>query len=199
MWAENNKRKESGECLIVLSPRVVCLFWGSSFARCPYGDVFLFRRYRDMCQLFKLVRQISQNRYGHHVPAKSCAGSWATFLSKKFSRLHGFFKKEVLKKRYFWVFYVWSPIYQNQDQIQGPWFRVIYKSFIGYSFAQKRRLSPKIDSWTLHHSLSRNFIFWWNHIVIQYVTHGFTYESKIFTALNGFNTCVISILVSFQN
>ena len=32
-------------------------FWGSSFARCPYGDVF-FRRFRDIYQLFKLVRQI---------------------------------------------------------------------------------------------------------------------------------------------
>ena len=49
-------------------------FWGSSFARCSYGDVFgaralrdahmvtfFFRRFRDMCQFFKLVRQISQN------------------------------------------------------------------------------------------------------------------------------------------
>ena len=27
---------------------------------CPYGDVF-FRRFRDMCQLFKIVRQIPQN------------------------------------------------------------------------------------------------------------------------------------------
>ena len=25
---------------------------------CPYGDVF-FRRFRDMCQFFKLVREIS--------------------------------------------------------------------------------------------------------------------------------------------
>ena len=34
--------------------------WGTSFARCPYGDVF-FRRFRAMCQFFKFVRQISQN------------------------------------------------------------------------------------------------------------------------------------------
>ena len=142
MCAENNKRKESGECLIVLSPRVVCLFWGSSFARCPYGDVFLFRRFRDMCQLFKLVRQTSQNRYEHHVSAKRCAGSWDTFLSKKKFEKNSaswfFLKRSFEKTLFLTVFYVWSPISQNQDQIQGPWFRVIYTSFIGYSFAQKK-------------------------------------------------------------
>ena len=138
MWAENNKRKESGECLIVLSPRVVCLFWGSSFARCPYGDVFLFRRYRDMCQLFKLVRQISQNRYGHHVPAKSCAGSWATFLSKKFSRLHGFFKKEVLKKRYFWVFLCLIPYFSKPGPNTGSMISCNLQEFHRLRFRPKK-------------------------------------------------------------
>ena len=77
------------------------------------------------------------------VLAKSCAGSWATFSSKKKSkkiRLHGFFKKKFWKNANFdCFFYVWSLISQNQDQIQSPWFRVIYKRFIGYIFAQNWR------------------------------------------------------------
>ena len=57
--------------------------------------------------------------------------------SKK-NRLHGFFLKRSFEKTLFLtVFYVWSPISHNQDQIQGPWFRVIYKRFIGCIFAQK--------------------------------------------------------------
>ena len=47
----------------------------------------------------------THNRYGHHVSTKNCAGSWATFSSKKnFEKKFSFmvfFKKEVLKKRCF--------------------------------------------------------------------------------------------------
>ena len=70
--------------------------WGSSFARCPYGDVFFAdfvtcANFSNLCGKFLKTH----NRYGHHISAKSCAGSWATFLSKKNSkknRLHGFFR-----------------------------------------------------------------------------------------------------------
>ena len=85
----------------------------------------------------------THNRYGHHVSAKSCAGSWATFSPKKiFEKKIGFMvflKRSFEKTLFLTVFYVWSPISQNQDQIQGPWFRVIYKRFIGCIFAQKWR------------------------------------------------------------
>ena len=60
-------------------------------------------------------------------------------ISKKNSASWFFLKRSFEKTLFLTVFYVWSPISQNQDQIQGPWFRVIYTSFIGYSFAQKKR------------------------------------------------------------
>ena len=41
----------------------------------------------------------------------------------------------------FRVFHLSSLISQNRDQIQGPWFRIIYKRFVGYIFAKKRRQS----------------------------------------------------------
>ena len=85
----------------------------------------------------------THNRYGHHVSAKSCAGSWATFSPKKIfekkSASWFFLKRSFEKTLFLTVFYVWSPISQNQDQIQGPCFRVIYKRFIGCIFAQKWR------------------------------------------------------------
>ena len=85
----------------------------------------------------------THNRYGHHVSAKNCAGSWATFSLKKIfekkSASWFFLKRSFEKTLFLTVFYVWSPISQNQDQIQVPWFRVIYKLFIGCIFAQKWR------------------------------------------------------------
>ena len=50
-----------------------------------------------------------------------------------------FLKRSFEKTLFLTIFYVWTPISQNQDQIQGPWFRVIYKRFIGYIFAQNWR------------------------------------------------------------
>ena len=84
----------------------------------------------------------TQNRYGHHVFAKNCAGSSATYWLKKNSkkiRLHVFFERKFWKTHFLRVFYVWSPISQNQDQIQSSWFRILYKRFIGYTFAKKWR------------------------------------------------------------
>ena len=85
----------------------------------------------------------THNRYGHHVSAKSCAGSWATFSSKKnFEKKSAswfFLKRSFEKTLFLTIFYVSTPISQNQDQIQGPWFRVIYKRFIGYIFGQNWR------------------------------------------------------------
>ena len=52
-----------------------------------------------------------------------------------------FLGKKVLKKtQIFTVFHLSSPISQNRDQVQGPWFRIIYKHFIGYIFAKIWRL-----------------------------------------------------------
>ena len=73
---------------------------------CPYGDVLFFADFVTCANFSNLCGKFlkTHNRYGHHVSAKSCAGSWATFSSKKISkkiRLHGFFLKELLKKRYF--------------------------------------------------------------------------------------------------
>ena len=63
---------------------------------CPYGDVFFFADFVTCANFSNLCGKFlkTHNRYGHHVSAKSCAGSWATFSSKKnFEkiRLHGFF------------------------------------------------------------------------------------------------------------
>ena len=52
---------------------------------CPYGDVFFFADFVTCANFSNLCRKFlkTHNRYGHHVSAKSCAGSWATFSSKK--------------------------------------------------------------------------------------------------------------------
>ena len=51
------------------------------------------------------------------------------------------FLKKILEKRIFRVFHLSSLISQSRDQIQGPWFRIIYKRFVGYLFAKKWRQS----------------------------------------------------------
>ena len=48
-----------------------------------------------------------------------------------------FFEKSFEKTQIFRVFHLSSLISQNRDQIQGPWFRIIYKRFVGYNFAKK--------------------------------------------------------------
>ena len=100
-----------------------------------FADFVTCANFSNLCGKFLKTH----NRYGHHVSAKSCASSWATFSLKKIekNRLFGFFLKRNFEKTLFLtVFYVWSPISQNQDQIQGPWFRIIYKRFVGYIFAK---------------------------------------------------------------
>ena len=65
-----------------------------------FADFVTCANFSNLCGKFLKTH----TRYGHHVSAKNCASSWATFSSKKISkknRLHGFFKKEVLKKRFF--------------------------------------------------------------------------------------------------
>ena len=53
-------------------------------------------------------------------------------------RLHGFFSQEDLKKTLFLtIFHLWSHISQNWDRIQCPWFRTLYKRFVGYNLATK--------------------------------------------------------------
>ena len=48
-----------------------------------------------------------------------------------------FLKKSFDKTQIFRIFQLSSLISQNRDQIQGPWFRIIYKRFVGYIFAKK--------------------------------------------------------------
>ena len=56
---------------------------GARAERDAHMVTFFFRRFRanfsNLCGKFPETH----NRYGHHVSAKSCAGSWATFSSKK--------------------------------------------------------------------------------------------------------------------
>ena len=79
------------------------------------------------------------------VQAKSWVESLATFSLKKFFKKNSaswfFFEKSFEKTQIFRVFHLSSPISQNRDQIQGPWFRIIYKPFVGYIFAKKWRQS----------------------------------------------------------
>ena len=104
-----------------------------------FADFVTCANFSNLCGKFLKTH----NRYGHHVSAKNCAGSWATFLSKKNFEKNSaswfFLKRSFEKTLFLTIFYVWTPISQNQDQIQGPWFRVIYKRFIGYIFVQNWR------------------------------------------------------------
>ena len=102
-----------------------------------FADFVTCANFSNLCGKFLKT----YNRYGHHVSAKSCAGSWATFLSKKKWKKFGFmvFFKKFWKNAIFDYFLCLNPNSQNQDQIQGPWFREIYKRFIGYIFAQNWR------------------------------------------------------------
>ena len=52
-----------------------------------------------------------------------------------------FLERSFEKTQIFSVFHLPSLISQNRDQIQGPWFRIIYKRFVGYIFSNKRRQS----------------------------------------------------------
>ena len=70
-----------------------------------FADFVTCSDFSNLCGKFLQTH----NRYGHHVSAKSCAGSWATFSSKKNSkkiRLHGFFKRSFEKTLFLTVFYV---------------------------------------------------------------------------------------------
>ena len=104
-----------------------------------FADFVTCANFSNLCGKFLKTH----NRYGHHVSAKSCAGSWATISSKKKFEKNSaswfFLKRSFEKTLFLTVFYVWSPISQNQDQIQCPWLRVIYKRLIGYIFAQNWR------------------------------------------------------------
>ena len=51
----------------------------------------------------------------------------------------GFFKRTFEKTLFSTNFRLWSPISQNWDQRQGPWFRKLYKRFIGYILTQNWR------------------------------------------------------------
>ena len=108
------RRAKRGALLFAFS------FWGTSFARCPYGDVFFsqiswhvpifqtcvanFSKPRtDMVTMFSL--KVAQDPRLH-------------FRRKKFSkkiRLHGFFSKEIFKKRYFWLFFIFDPLYLETE------------------------------------------------------------------------------------
>ena len=60
-----------------------------------------------------------------------------TIIFRKKVRLLGFFSKELMKKTLFWtIFRLRSPLPQSWDRIQGPWFRKLYKRFIGYIVAE---------------------------------------------------------------
>ena len=59
-----------------------------------FADFVTCANFSNLCGKFLTTH----NRYGHHVSAKSCAGSWATFSSKKkFGKNSAswFFQKEV--------------------------------------------------------------------------------------------------------
>ena len=43
-----------------------------------------------------------------------------------------FLERSFEKTQIFSVFHLPSLISQNRDQIQGPWFRIIYKRFVGF-------------------------------------------------------------------
>ena len=60
-------------------------FWGTSGARLPIWWRFFFADFVTCANFSNLCGKFlkTHNRYGHHVFAKSCAGSWATFSSKK--------------------------------------------------------------------------------------------------------------------
>ena len=64
------------------------------------------------------------------------------FRRKKFSKKSAswvFFKRIIEKTLFLIIFHLWSPISQNWNRIQGPWFRKLYQSFIGYILALKWR------------------------------------------------------------
>ena len=155
------RRAKRGALLFAFS------FWGTSGARLPIWWRFFFADFVTCANFSNLCGKFlkTHNRYGHHVSAKSCARSWATFSSKKNFEKNSaswFFLKRSFEKTLFsTIFYVWTPISQNQDQIQGPWFRVIYKRFIGYIFAQNWRQNFFSD-----------FVFW--------AKNGWKKMSKIF-------------------
>ena len=66
------------------------------------------------------------------------------FVEKNFQKEFGFMvflKRSFEKTQIFRVFHLSSLISQNRDQIQGPWFRIIYKRFVGYLVPKKCRQS----------------------------------------------------------
>ena len=132
-----------------------------------FADFVTCANFSNLCGKFLKTH----NRYGHHVSAKSCAGSWLgyIFVENKFQKKIGFMvflKRSFEKTLFLTVFYVWYPISQNQDQIQGPWFRVIYKRFIGFIFAQNWRqiffrlgfLGKKMDEKKYRNIFSRLYL-----------------------------------------
>ena len=53
------------------------------------------------------------------------------------NRLHSFFEKKFWKNAIFECFSFRSPISQNRDQMQSPWFRKLHKHFINLQFSLK--------------------------------------------------------------
>ena len=102
-----------------------------------FADFVTCANFSNLCGKFLKTH----NRYGHHVSAKSCAGSWATFSSKKNFEKNSascfFLKRSFEKTLFLTVFHLSSLISQNRDQIQGSWFRIIYKRFVDNICAKK--------------------------------------------------------------
>ena len=121
--------------------------WGTSFARCSYGDVF----FSQISWHVPIFQTCEPNFAKHRTDTdtmfslKNAQDHRLHFCREKFSkkfRLHGFFPKEFLKKTLFLtVFHLWSPISQNWDRIQGTCFRELYKRFVGYILVEKWRQS----------------------------------------------------------
>ena len=140
IWSlvSSNPTRSQGHAIDCLRSKRTC-FWGTSFASCPYGDVFggtIFARcpYGDV-----VFSQISW-----YVPIlQTCEANFSkprtdtdTMFSlnvaqdprvrvhrKKFLKknwLHGFSSKDILKKRSFWLFFIFDPLYlRTQTKVHG--------------------------------------------------------------------------------
>ena len=71
-----------------------------------FADFVTCANFSNLCGKFLKTH----NRYGHHVSAKSCAGSWATYSSKKNFEKNSaswfFFKRSFEKTLFLTIFYV---------------------------------------------------------------------------------------------
>ena len=83
-----------------------------------FADFVTCAKFSNLCGKFLKTH----NRYGHHVSAKNCASSWATFSSKKNWKKFGFmvfFKKKFWKNAIFDCFLCLIPYFSEPGPNTG--------------------------------------------------------------------------------